>query len=163
MAVRSEPLEGGVRIRRRSGMNLYKIAAAVAQLLSYLTTLWGVEWVWPDGQPMYRYVVALLIEVSLLAMKKALFDGDGENDAVGWAGFVIDSITNLGGALPRASLVVTFPPFAVVLQAVGLYRGATATMAVVQHPISYGGFIIAIIGAILLAVAPHKLWQRGDR
>lgn len=162
MAVQSGPLEGGVRIRRKRSLNIYKVTAAIAQLLSYLTTLWFVEWVWSDGQPMHRYAVALLIEAVLTAMKLTLLDGSGENDGIGWAGFVIDALTNLGGALPRASAVVTFPAFAIVLQLIGLYTGATTTLATIQgNAITYGGAVVALISAIILAVLPHQLWNRG--
>jgi hypothetical protein len=167
MAVQSFDMDGEDVIkkpksRRASSLNIYKTTAVIAQLLSYLTTLWFVEWVWPDGQPMHRYAVALVIEALLVAMKFTLFDGSGDNDGIGWAGFVIDALTNLGGALPRASAVVTFPAFAILLQVSGLYAGATTTMATIQgNAITYGGLAVGLVSAILLAVAPHKLWKRG--
>lgn len=36
-------------------------------------------------------------------------------DAITWAGFAIDTVTNLGGILPRAALLLTWPPVAALL------------------------------------------------
>lgn len=151
---------------RRRGigqMNIYKLTAGLAQLMSYLTTLWAVEWVWSDGQPLHRYVAAFAIELLLTAMKLTLFDGKGSNDGIGWSGMVIDVITNTGGAIMRAGMLITWAPIAILLSVIGVYDWAISVMATTNgHAITNGGAIIAVIGGILLAVAPHYLWRRGE-
>ena len=165
MGIQTTDMRDGVEVvrRRKSGrVNIYKLTAALAQLMSYLTTLWAVEWVWTDGQPLQRYAVALIIEAVLTAMKLTLFDGTESNDGIGWAGMLIDVLTNTGGAIVRAGAVVTFPPIAILLSVIGVYAGAVSTLVVVGgHAISYGGAVAALAGGILLAVAPHGLWKRG--
>lgn len=165
MSVQTTDMRNGQEVkpaRKASGANIFKLTAAIAQLLSFLTTLWCVEWIWSDGQPLHRYAAALVIEITLVAMKLTLFNGSGRDDAVGWSGMVIDVILNTGGALPRASLLMTFPPIAVLLQIIGLYTGATYPLATIQEiTISHGGGVTALLGGILLAVAPHYLWKRG--
>lgn len=158
MAVRSKPLN---RSSGSSAIPFNKIMAAAAQLLSLLTTLWFVEWVWPTGQWPARLVVALVAEGILFALKSSLFRGD-DNPGMSWTGFIIDSILNMGGVLPVTSRMITFPPIAAVLGATQVLPLASGTMATMSgNAVSYGGFILAIIGGILLSVAPHYLWTHG--
>lgn len=139
---------------------LSKIGAVIAQGLSYVTTLWLIEWVWVDGDWGMRVLVALLLEVSFVALKESLFVGHGD-DRLGWIGFLVDAIINMGGALPRAGAVITFPPLAVILSIAGVYERAQSTMATLEGvPVSWGGFLVALISGIILSVAPHYLWKR---
>lgn len=73
-------------------------------------------------------------------------------DAITWAGFAIDTVTNLGGILPRAALLLTWPPVAALLAVFGA-NGADPTVQTI------GGFLIALSGGILLAILPHRLWR----
>ena len=98
-----------------------------------------------------QFIAAVVVEAVLVAMKSALFDKGGGNDGIGWAGFVIDALTNLGGILPRAGKVLTWPPVATLLGLLGM----SAADPTVQ---SLGGLIIALAAAILLSVLPHRRW-----
>lgn len=139
-----------------------RIAAVVAGLMSLLTTVWAVEWIWVEGDNLYRWGVAVLFEALLIAFKSSLFNGSAKDDSLGWAGFIIDGVINAGGIVSRTGRVLTFPPIAALLTATGLMAPLSAQMAVLNGvPISWGGFILALIGGILLSVAPHFLWKRG--
>ena len=141
-------------------INKYKVAAFTLQAASYITTLWFVEWVWSDGQSLYRLAAALVVEFVLFAMKSMLFDSDGKNDAFGWAGFVLDTITNMGGFLIRAGNVITFPLFAVFFKVFGVYDALNTPLAKLDGgTVTAGGMLLALIAAILLSVGPHKLWN----
>lgn len=137
-----------------------KLMAGFAQFLSFLTTLWFVEWVWPEGGGLARFAIALVAEGILLAFKSSLWQG--ESHGMSWTGFGIDTILNAGGVLPITSRMLLFPPLAAVLGAMGVLPYSAATMATVAgNVVSYGGFLLAIIGGILLSVAPHYLWTHG--
>lgn len=139
-----------------------RIAAVVAGLMSLLTTVWAVEWIWPEGEALHRWVIAGVFEALLIAFKSSLFNGSAKDDSLGWAGFIIDGVINAGGIVSRTGRILTFPPIAALLTAVGLMGPASTQMAVLNGvAISWGGFILALIGGILLSVAPHFLWERG--
>lgn len=153
MTVKSMDLADGAPVKgRTSRPATRKVLAAVAQAASFMTTLWAVQWVWDDGSLPAQFIAAVVVEAVLVAMKSALFDKGGGNDGIGWAGFVIDALTNLGGILPRAGKVLTWPPIATLLGLLGLSAADTTVQSV-------GGLIIAGAAAILLSVLPHRLWR----
>lgn len=131
-------------------VNWSKVGAAGAQFLSWLTTFWAVQWVWPEGQLLWQVVVAAALEALLVVMKTQLFNGG--RPEVGWVGLAIDAIINTGGLLPRAGRVLTFPPIAAILSMVGLNMRDANTITI-------GGFILALAGGILLSALPHRLWD----
>lgn len=151
MSVTTADLKDGAPVKGRKP-STRKALAAVAQAASYMTTLWAVQWVWDDGSLAAQIVAALVVEAVLVGMKSALFDKGSGNDGIGWAGFVIDALTNLGGILPRAGKVLTWPPIATLLGLLGLSAADTTVQSV-------GGLIIAGAAAILLSVLPHRLWR----
>jgi len=140
-------------------LNYNKLGAIVAQIFSYLTTLWAVEWIaepQTDQERAIVVVIALAIELLFILMKRLLFDKNSRNDGIGWAGLILDSITNMGGIIQKAGRLLTFPPIAAVL----LMFGLDAKIDKVQ---SIGSIIIALICGILLSIAPIRLWRAGSR
>lgn len=131
---------------------LRRAMAGVAQFASYMTTLWAVQWVWSDGQLVHQVVAALVVEALLVSMKGALWNTAAGDDVLGWVGLVVDTLTNMGGILPRAGLVLTWPPIATVLK----WFGVPAADPIVQ---AAGGFLLALIGGIILSILPHRLWS----
>lgn len=124
--------------------------ATLLQVASWFTTLWAVQWLWADGAFSGQVTGALLAEFAFIVMKTQLFSGGSK--VVGWAGIALDGLVNMGGILPRAGKLLTFPPIAAVLGFMGVDAGATATQKI-------GTFLIALIGGILLSVLPHRLWE----
>lgn len=140
---------------------VYRVVAVLASVFSLLTTVWAVEWVWPDGNPLHRWLAAGLVELIFFALKLTLFNGSSADDSLGWIGFILDTITNMGGILPRASAVITFPPFALVFSLFTVYDELTSQAARVNGAaITWGGIPVALIGAVILSVAPFYLWKR---
>lgn len=144
MAVKTQAYPSATRI------NWSKFGAVGAQFLSWLTTFWAVQWVWPEGQLIWQIGVAVALEGLLVVMKTQLFNGG--RPEVGWIGLVIDAIINTGGLLPRAGRVLTFPPIATLLSMLSLNMGDTNTVTI-------GGFLLALAGGILLSALPHRLWD----
>lgn len=142
----------GERVGGKSAPPIRKIMAVVAQLASYMTTLWAVQWIWNDGPLIGQVLIGVAVEVLLLAMKSALFNENGGDDAIGWAGFVIDALVNAGGVLPRAARLITWPPMTALLGFVGISTSEPGVLTI-------GGFLIAAITGILLSVLPHRLWK----
>lgn len=89
-------------------------------------------------------------------MKRLLFDKDSRNDGIGWAGLILDSFTNMGGILPKAGRVLTFPPVAALLLLFKVDPAAERTQLV-------GSIVIAAIAGGLLSIAPIRLWRAGTR
>lgn len=138
--------------RRPPEIPIRRIIAVIAQLASFMTTLWAVQWIWSDGPLVYQVAAAAVVEFMLVGMKSALWGKRSSDQAIGWSGFVIDTVTNLGGILPRAARLITWPPIAAVLGALGVNAADPATQAL-------GGFLVALAGGILLAILPHRLWR----
>lgn len=151
--VRSIPARDGKAVKPAPPIR--RVMAVVAQLASYMTTLWAVQWIWDDGPLGYQVLAAAVVEVLLIAMKSALFNDDGGDDTIGWAGFAIDAVVNAGGVLPRAGKLLTWPPIAGLFDLFGV-DGADPTVQTV------GSFLIAAVVGILLSVLPHRLWKDKD-
>lgn len=150
--VRNIPMVNGMPVAARSEFPIRRIIAVVAQLASYMTTLWAVQWVWNDGLLHYQVLAAVVVEVVLVGMKSALWGKRNGDHTIGWAGFVIDTATNVGGILPRAGRLLTWPPVATLL---GVFSVNSAEPAVQTA----GGFTLALLFGILLSVLPHRLWR----
>jgi hypothetical protein len=144
MAVKTEAYSRTTRV------NWNKAGAVAAQIISWLTTLWAVQWVWPEGAFVWQGAVAVALEALLVVMKVQLFNGG--RPEVGWVGLGIDSVINTGGLLPRTGRVITFPPIAALLTFAGLNPNDPMTILV-------GGFLLALAGGILLSALPHRLWD----
>ena len=134
---------------------LRRLSAIIAQVLSYLTTLGAAAHVLrPTDETMWAVTagVALAFEILFMGMKETLFDGDDENNAIGWLGFGLDAVVNTGGALTFAGRILTFGPLAFMLGLFGVN---------VADPVSnlIGAFIISLVAGIALSVAPHPLWR----
>lgn len=154
MAVTTTPLNG------RSGVsfNPGKVGALITAVVSWLTTYWCVLWVMqpaPNDGYTVVIVVSVIAELVLTLMKRCLFNTDKTDDGIGWAGLIVDAVINAGGILPRAGRLLTFPPIAAMLVAVGVDPASAQVNAV-------GAFIVAIIAGSLLSVLPHRLWHSGD-
>lgn len=144
-----------VRVLR---INTYKLSAVLAQLLSYMTTYWAVEWIAEpktDQQYAIAMAVALAFEFLLVKMKSLLFDEAAENDGIGWLGFVIDAVINAGGIVTKSGRLLTWPPIAAILAAFGLNAADPRTNAI-------GGFVVALALGAMLSFLPHRLWRAGS-
>jgi hypothetical protein len=144
----------------RSGATLSpgKIGALIVGGVSWVTTYWCVLWIMePTPETGYATAigVSVVAEIVLTLMKRCLFNADRSDDGIGWAGLLIDAVINAGGILPRAGKLLTFPPIAAMLLAVGVN-------AADERINSIGAFIVAIIAGALLSVLPHRLWKSGD-
>lgn len=141
-----------------SQINAGKIGAVITSIISWLTTYWCVLWIMQpadDASKALPLGVSIVAELVLVLMKRCLFNADRGDDSIGWAGFVIDAIINAGGILPRAGRLLTFPPIAAMLGAVGLDIADPRTNSI-------GAFAVAIIAGSLLSVLPHRLWKSGE-
>ena len=138
--------------------NGYKTAAALFQVLSWLTTYWLVSFILDPqtpGQSFAAYAISIAAEYGLVKMKSLVFDGDHKTDGAGWAGFILDGIINAGGILPKASKVLLWPPLMTLM--------VRAELAPKDENIQFwGGIAVAVIAGLLLSVLPHRLWRRGN-
>lgn len=149
----------------RQRYNAVHGAAIIAHGLSYMTTLWFVQWVWPAGDLVGQSAVACTLEALLFGMKSALWNGAEGDDGVGFAGVAIDGLINAGGLLPQAGAILTFPPIAIVLSLVKIRTDQLTTIATLPggHELSAAGLVTAVLGGILLSAAPHRLWRAASR
>ena len=140
--------------------NGYRLGAWATHAASWLTTYWLCEWVGDTKTDASRAVVvavSIVLEFFVLhTMKKLLFDANKGNDALGWAGFGIDSLTNAGGAFPKMGRLASWPPLAVLVGAFGVDATQGSGNAV-------AAFILALIVGIILSVLPVRLDQMADR
>lgn len=155
------------------GFNVLHAGAVIAHGLSYLTTLWFVQWLAPEAQLRTAGVVAGILEMFLFALKRSL--RSKRSGAVGWTGVSADAVINMGGLLPWAPRIVSFPPFVIVaalvtypLTAAGASFGwATAPFTMLPYgdgaiPISLMGLIASLLGGILLSAGPAVLWDAAE-
>jgi hypothetical protein len=142
-----------------SYFNGYRLSSWALHAASWLTTYWLCTWV---GEPKTNEGYAVVVVISLVLeffvlhkMKKLLFDAKKSNDGIGWAGFIIDSFINLGGALPKMGRLAAWPPLAALAGTLGVdtTKGMGNTIA---------GFLIALIIGIILSIAPIRLAQVAD-
>lgn len=135
-----------------------KVGALITAAVSWLTTYWCVLWVMqPTPETGYAVTigVSVVAELILTLMKRCLFNTDKSDDGIGWAGLIVDAVINAGGILPRAGRLLTFPPIAAMLLAIGVNAADTRVNTI-------GAFIIALVAGALLSVLPHRLWHSGD-
>lgn len=150
--------------------NVLHAGAVIAHALSYLTTLWFVQWLTPESDLRTAAVVAYVLEMFLFALKRSL--RSKSSGAVGWTGVSADAVINMGGLLPWAPRIVTFPPFVVVaalvtypLTSAGASFGwATAAFTLLPYgdgaiPVSIVGLLVALLGGMLLSAGPAILWE----
>lgn len=174
MTVRSEPLN---QARPKAGAlfgryNTLHLGAVIGHALSYLTTLWFVQWLPGTDDLRLQGAAAYILEVLLFALKLALYAKTPEGRGVGWAGVSADGLINMGGLLPYASAILSFPPVAVMLGLVGWLLGSlgvslawagvpfvTLPFGDAAIPVSLSVLIVALGGGILLSAAPQKLWS----
>lgn len=169
MTVRSAPLENG-QPAKADGLlfgryNTVHMSAIIAHAMSYLTTLWCVQWVAADLDLVTAGIAAYALEFLLFGMKSALWNAGKGDDGVGYAGVGIDALINAGGLLPRADVFLTFPPIAAVLALVGVRVGELVPFTTLPDgsPLTLAGLIAAFLGGILLSAAPHRLWRRAGK
>jgi len=151
--VRSEPLG-----KHGASFSPGKIGALITAAISWLTTYWCVLWVMeptPEAGYTLAIGVSIVAEVVLTLMKRCLFNADRSDDGIGWAGLIVDAVINAGGILPRAGKLLTFPPIAAILVAVGVNANDPKINSI-------GAFLVAIAAGALLSVLPHRLWKSGD-
>jgi hypothetical protein len=133
-------------------VNPYKIGAAIAQTLSFLTTLAFVRVLLKDMQPLSVFVIAVALEGVLSLMKNALFRSRRNSGAVGVAAFFFDGVLNAGGLFPLMQRINDTPTGKMFTAWLDLQAGANDTAAVV----------LALIFGGLLSAAPWFLWRAGD-
>jgi hypothetical protein len=64
-------------------INWRKLVAIIAQIASWFTTLWFVQWIWVDGPLPFQVLTAVITEALLVVLRERLFRGD--DPALGWA------------------------------------------------------------------------------
>jgi hypothetical protein len=133
-----------------TSVNWRKLIAIIAQVASWFTTFWAVQWIWGDGPLVYQVTIAIVAECVLMICKTQLFNGS--DPTLGWAGLAIDGIINTGGLLPKACKVLTFPPIAAFGAAFG---GTAATCTTFAIP----SVILALVFGLALSALPHRLWH----
>jgi len=132
-------------------INWRKLVAVIAQIASWFTTLWFVQWIWADGPLPYQALLAVIAEALLVVLKERLFRGD--DPALGWAGLLVDGVINAGGILPKACRIVTFPPIAAIGAAFGSVGACT-----VYSPLSV---VLALLGGACSVCTPSALEKLG--
>jgi hypothetical protein len=158
------------RSRRYTTLHL---GAVIAHGLSYLTTLWFVQWCWPAGDLFAQGVAGYVLEVLLFAFKVALWSNTPEGRGVGWTGVGLDGVINMGGLLPYAEKILTFPPIAAMLALLDVLlpfdlKQLGVPFAMIPFgpaplPISASVLIVALGGGILLSAGPQRLWRVAER
>jgi hypothetical protein len=133
-----------------ASVNGRKIIAVVAQVASWFTTFWAVQWIWADGPLAYQVGLAVVAECALIICKSQLFNGS--DPTLGWAGLAVDGIINTGGLLPKACKVLTFPPIAAI-------GAAFSANAVACTTFSVESVILALVFGLGLSALPHRLWH----
>jgi hypothetical protein len=132
--------------------NPYKIGAAVAQVLSFLTTLAFVRVLLRDMQPLSVFLIAAALEGVLSLMKNAIFRSRRNSGAVGVSAFCFDGVLNAGGLFPLMQRIGDTPTGQMFTTWLNLQAGASNTAAV----------ILALVFGGLLSAAPWFLWRAGD-
>jgi hypothetical protein len=133
-------------------VNPYKVGAAVAQALSFGTTLAFVGVLLVDMQPVVVFLIAGGLEGVLSLMKNAIFRSRRNSGAVGLSAFIFDGLLNAGGLFPLMQRIGDTPTGKMFTTWLGLQAGANATAAVV----------LALVFGGLLSAAPWFLWRAGD-
>lgn len=132
--------------------NPYKIGAAIAQVLSFLTTLAFTRVLLSDMLPLSVFMIAVALEGVLSLMKNAIFRSRRNSGTVGASAFFFDGLLNAGGLFPLMQRVGDTPTGKMFTTWLGLEAGANTTAAV----------ILALIFGGLLSAAPWFLWRAGD-
>lgn len=175
MSIKSLDLLDGVPVRARaSRYTVLHAGAVIAHALSYLTTLWFVQWLAPATDLRTAGAVAYGLEMLLFAFKRALKSRHGRG--VGWAGVSADALINMGGLIPYAGRILSFPPVAVILALIGWIAGgvgvslawAGAPFVVLPYGadtigVSLSVLLMALGGGILLSAGPAILWEAAER
>jgi hypothetical protein len=151
--------------------NAMHAGSVIAYAMSYVTTLWAVQWVTPGWRLQDQSVAAVLVEYLFFALKTSLSFGVG---GVGWVGVALDSVTNMGGILPAAPRVLSWPPIAIVVALVRSLLGKlgvptpndavldTFTVGGAPLVVTYGGLSVSLAGGILLSAAGHRMWDAAE-
>lgn len=122
---------------------------------SYLTTLWFVEFVWPEGRPPDTYILALILEIVLLSLKRQVIDSSfRRGDVAGWTAIVLDTLINAAGLLPRAERLILFPPIDLLTSLVGLNLDTPLSTS----PYTVGGVAMSLLLGFVLSYLPIRLW-----
>src|SRR5258706_5745382 len=119
-------------------VNPYKIGAAVAQALSFGTTLAFVGVLLPEMQPILVFLIAGALEGVLSLMKNAIFRSRRNSGAVGLSAFIFDGLLNAGGLFPLMQRIGATPTGKMFTTRLSLQAGANDTAAVVLALI-FGG------------------------
>jgi hypothetical protein len=132
--------------------NPYKIGAAIAQVLSFLTTLSFVQVLLSDMQPLSVFLIAVALEGVLSLMKNAIFRSRRNSGLVGVSAFFFDGLLNAGGLFPLMQRIGDTPTGKMFTAWLNLQIGGNNTAAV----------ILALVFGGLLSAAPWFLWRAGD-
>lgn len=138
--------------------NGYRIAAWLTHTASWLTTYWLCEWIAAPAGDQEHIVVAIISlagEFVLHRMKTMLFDASKKNDAIGWAGFALDTLINAGGALPSMGRLAAWPPLVALVRLVGADSAAGPANRATA-------FALALVVGLILSALPIRLDQMAD-
>lgn len=130
-----------------TAINTYKIAAAIAQVLSFGATYLLAAAIF--GQGLSAFGVALAFEFLLMKGKQLIYSGDNPSDPTGWTCIIADTVINGAGM------------FAGVLQ-----FDQTEVWTMLQTSLELKGdmggipaLIISLLLGFVLSIAPHSLWR----
>lgn len=130
-----------------TGLNTYKIAAAIAQVLSFGATYLLAAAIF--GQGLNAFGAALAFEFVLMKGKQLVFSGDNPSDPTGWSCIIADTVINGAGM------------FAGVLQ-----FDQTEVWTMLQQSLELKGemggipaLVISLVLGFVLSIAPHSLWR----
>jgi hypothetical protein len=141
-----------VRDREPVRINLYRIGAVVAQVLSFLTTYAFIVAVLKGATGLTAFLVSVGVELLLSLAKSAMFKARARDGAVGWAAIGFDSLLNAGGLWPIAKNIGGTPTATMIAEWLGFSTDVSNTSAVV----------IALALGFLLSILPWYLWRAGD-
>lgn len=133
-------------------INLYRIGAVIAQVLSFVTTYAFIVAVMKGATGLTIFLIAVGVELVLSLAKSAMFKGRARDGAVGWSAIGFDSLLNAGGLYPIAKNIGDTPSAKMLAEWLGLTTDVSATAAV----------IIALVLGFLLSILPWYLWRAGD-
>lgn len=130
---------------RNVTINGRKVGAALAQVLSFVTTWMCIHALGFDG--VVGFFIALGLEFLLLAAKFSFLNGRGE--VMGFSAVLIDTVLNAGGMYPYIANIDRTPAWAMFTQALQL-EGTARPLAVLIFSLAFG---------FLLSAIPTWLWR----
>jgi hypothetical protein len=133
-------------------LNVYRIGAVIAQILSFAATYAFIAAVLKGATGITTFLVAAGVELVLSLAKNAMFKQHARDGAIGWSAVIFDTLLNAGGVWPIAKNIGGTPTATMIAEWLGIEATVNETAAIV----------IAIGLGFLLSILPWYLWRAGD-